>query len=426
MTTNYEEQLAALEEEKDSALDKVDKAYSDKIAQTDEFYNAQIGAVRDYKQTQTDIQQAQTDFTIGQIQQQKDQAQKDYTKEQSAAYVDFKKQTDPHGVNAERIAAGGMWGSGYSESSQTAMYNEYQRRVATAEASLDRAVVNLNNAMTQAQLQNSSVLAEIAFNAFTQELELTMQAFTSRNALLDAQAGARAQVESNYLAGVQQLQENRYNVKPSMNDAFTKWVTYLQNEYSDGYVSNAQVWKELVDTYGETALKQAGFSNTGPTGNHTTGAGILPGAGFTTPNGVFVPTWGSVGRYQPGKNAQGAETPKNGTQSTGTSLTEQLTKIGQADISPQTLLQKVESGEIIMTQHPDGTYTLELGKKKTTSAAESALGTNKVNLSETQELLAKRHALYQKWMKTGGAEADALWAQIQELDKVLLPLVGEP
>ena len=426
MTTNYEEQLAALEEEKDSALDKVDKAYSDKIAQTDEFYDAQIGAVRDYKQTQSEIQQAQTDVTIGQIQQQKDQAQKDYTKEQSAAYVDFKEQTDPHGVNAERIAAGGMWGSGYSESAQTAMYNEYQRRVATAKASFDQAVVNLNNAMTQAQLQNSSVLAEIAFNAFTQELELTMQAFTSRNALLDAQAGARAQVESNYLAGVQQLQENRYNVKPSMNDAFTKWVTYLQNEYSDGYVSNAQLWKELVDTYGETALKQAGFSNTGPTGNHTTGAGILPGAGFTTPNGVFVPTWGSVGRYQPGKNAQGAETAKNGTQSTGTSLTEQLTKIGQAGISPQTLLQKVESGEIIMTQHPDGMYTLELGQKKTTSAAGSALGTNKVNLSETQELLAKRHALYQKWMKTGGAEADALWAQIQELDKVLLPLVGEP
>lgn len=261
MTTNYEEQLAALEEEKDSALDKVDKAYSDKIAQTDEFYDAQIGAVRDYKQTQTDIQQAQTDFTIGQIQQQKDQVQKDYTEEQSAAYVDFKKQTDPHGVNAERIAAGGMWGSGYSESAQTAMYNEYQKRVATAKASLDQAVANLNNAMAQAQAQNSSVLAEIAYKAFTQELELTMQAFTSRNALLEAQAGARAQVESDYLAGVQQLQENRYNVKPSMNDAFTKWVTYLQNEYSDGYIANAQLWKELVGTYGETALKQAGFYN---------------------------------------------------------------------------------------------------------------------------------------------------------------------
>lgn len=422
MTTNYEEQLAALEEEKDSALDKVDKAYSDKIAQTDEFYDAQIGAVRDYKQTQSEIQQAQTDFTIGQIQQQKDQAQKDYTEEQSAAYVDFKKQTDPHGVNAERVAAGGMWGSGYSESSQTAMYNEYQRRVATAKASIDQAVVNLNNAMAQAQAQNSSVLAEIAYNAFVKETELAMQAFTSRNALLEAQASARAQVESNYLAGVQQLQENQYNVKPSMNDAFTKWVTYLQNEYSDGYISNAQLWKELVDTYGETALKQAGFSNTAPTGNHTTGAGILPGAGFTTPNGVFVPTWGSVGRYQPGKNAQGAETAKNGTQSTGTSLTEQLIKIGQAGISPQTLLQKVESGEIIMTQHKDGTYTLEMGQEKTTNAAGSALRIDK-NAERYASLSAKCDALLEEFLeKIDSEEAPGIWAQIVALKKEMAEL----
>ena len=354
MTTNYAEQLAALEEEKNSALDKVDEAYSDKIAQTDEFYNAQIGAVRDYKQTQTDIQQAQTDFTIGQIQQQKDQVQKDYTEEQSAAYVDFKKQTDPHGVNAERIAAGGMWGSGYSESAQTAMYNEYQKRVATAKASLDQAVVNLNNAMAQAQAQNSSVLAEIAYKAFTQELELTMQAFTSRNALLEAQIGARAQVESDYLAGVQQLQENQYNVKPSMNDAFTKWVTYLQNEYSDGYIANAQLWKGLVGTYGETALKQAGFSNTAPT--------------------------------------VGSDATENNVQPTGTTLEDQLIKLGVGPISPHELMRRIESGEIIMSQHEDGTYTLKKGTsgakpsdKTFINKAGAALKTDGVDLSNVSK-----------------------------------------
>ena len=422
MTTNYEEQLAALEEEKNSALDKVDKAYSDKIAQTDAFYNSQIDAVRDYKQTQSEIQQAQTDFTIGQIQQQKDQAQKDYTEEQSAAYVDFKKQADPHGVNAERIAAGGMWGSGYSESAQTAMYNEYQNRVATAKASLDQAVVNYNNAMAQAQAQNSSVLAEIAFNAFTQELELTMQAFTSRNALLDAQAGARAQVESNYLAGVQQLQENRYNVKPSMNDAFTKWVTYLQNEYADGHISNAQLWKELVDTYGETALKQAGFSNTAPVGNYVGEMGNNTGAGFTTSGGVFIPTGGAVGHYQPGKTTKGTNTAKNSAQTTGTSLEEQLSKLGLAGISPQELMKRVESGEIIMIQHADGTYTLKTSKEKSTSAG-SALGTDKAGFtdaSDVNRLIAKRNSLYDQWLDLpDGAEADAIWAQIQEIDKKL-------
>lgn len=395
--SDYEVQLEELEKEKDAALDNVDKTYSDQIAQTDAFYNSQIDAVRDYKQTQSAIQQEQTDLTIGQIQQQKEQTQKDYTKEQSAAYVDFKKQTDPHGVNAEQIAAGGMWGSGYSESAQTAMYNEYQNRVATAKASLDQAVVNYNNAMAQAQLQNSSVLAEIAFNAFTQELELTMQAFTSRNALLDAQASAREQVESNYLSAVQQLQESQYNAKPSTSDAFTKWVTYLQNEYSDGYISDASLWKELADTYGETALKQAGFSNTAPSSNYIAGAGNGTGAGFTTTNGVFIPTGGVVGHYQPGKTS--AE--KSNAQSTGSSLEDQLSKLGLSAISPQELMRRIESGEIIMTQHADGTYTLEKssGKKGTSGVktngktfvnkADATLGIDKVSQEEL--------ALVRKW-----------------------------
>lgn len=378
MTTNYEEQLAALEEEKDAALGDVDESYSDQIAQNDAFYDSQIDAVRDYKQEQSEIQQAQTDLTIQQIQQQKEQTQKDYMKEQSAAYVDFKKQTDPHGVNAEQIAAGGMWGSGYSESAQTAMYNEYQNRVATAKASLDQAVVNYNNAMTQAQLQNSSVLAEIAFNAFTQELELAMQAFTSRNSLLEAQANARAQVQSNYLTAVQQLQEAQYNVKPSTSDAFTKWVTYLQNEYSDGYISDATLWKELVDTYGETALKQAGFSNAEP----------------------------AVG--------------DDAEETTGTSLERQLIKLGMAGISPQELMRRIESGEIIMTDHGDGTYTLEKGQKKTTSAG-SALKTDGVDLSDVSELAklnAKCDALFEEYLeKIDSEEAPEIWAQIVALEK---------
>ena len=349
MITDFENEVAAMEEEKDAALDKVDEKYGTLISQSDKFYNDQIDAAQKYADEQKRIQQEQTDFAIGQIQQQKEQLGKDYAEEQSAAYVDFKKQTDPHGVNAERIAAGGMWGSGYSESAQTAMYNEYQRRVATAKASYDQALVNYNNAMAQAQLQNSSVLAEIAYKTFTQELELTMQAFTSRNALLEAQESARGQVESNYLAGVQQLQENRYNVKPSMNDAFTKWVTYLQNEYSDGYVSDAQLWKELVNTYGETALKQAGFSNTGPTG------------GGDVANG----------------------------QSTGTSIEKQLIKLGMSGLSPQELMRRIESGEIILTDHGDGTYTLEHGKgqKKSrySSKAGSALGIDGVDLSNVSK-----------------------------------------
>ena len=244
MATNFEEQVAALEEEKDAALDKVDEKYGALISQSDKFYNDQIDAAQKYADEQKRIQQEQTDFTIGQIQKQKEQLGKDYAEEQSAAYVDFKKQTDPHGVNAERIAAGGMWGSGYSESAQTAMYNEYQNRVATAKASYDQAVVNYNNAMTQAQLQNSSVLAEIAYKAFTQEVTLIAERFTSRNALLEAKANEIAQVEGNYLYAVKQ--------DSAFND--------LKVKYPDGVVTDEMQWNELVSTYDEETLANAGFT----------------------------------------------------------------------------------------------------------------------------------------------------------------------
>ena len=344
MTTDFENQVAALEEEKDAALDKVDEKYGALISQSDKFYNDQIDAAQKYADEQKKIQQKQTDFTIGQIQKQKEQLGKDYAEEQSAAYVDFKKQTDPHGVNAERIAAGGMWGSGYSESAQTAMYNEYQRRVATAKASYDQALVNYNNAMAQAQAQNSSVLAEIAYKTFTQELELTMQAFTNRNALLEAQESARGRVESNYLAGVQQLQENRYNVKPSMNDAFTKWVTYLQNEYSDGYVSDAQLWKELVDTYGETALKQAGFSNTKTTdtgGTAIKGTKQYKSASVTTGSSGIVKDGATVRAVNKDDTSSGSGNKS----SSGVSVDmDSVLSLGYGPISAKRLNQLVREG----------------------------------------------------------------------------------
>lgn len=359
MTTNFEEQVAALDEEKKTSLNEVDKKYGGLIEESDSMFREQIDAVQSYADKQSEIQQAQTDFAVQQMEQQKDQLEKDYTKEQSAAYVDFKKQTDAHGVNAEKIAAGGMWGSGYSESAQTAMYTEYQRRVATAKASFDQAVVEFDNAITQAKLQNNSVLAEIAFNALQQKLTLEMQMFTNRNSLLDAQASARAQVESNYLDVLEQLEENQYNTKPSMEDAFNKWVTYLQNEYKDGYISDETLWQELVDAYGETALKQAGFSNTEPTVGGDV-AGSRYGTGFTTENGVFIPTGGVAGHYQPEKKAKGASATESSAQSTGTFSNGYQPK----GISGHGKLKK--SGETV-TFDTQVQYGAEVGQTKTVS-----------------------------------------------------------
>lgn len=152
-------------------------AYNTKVQEVLDGYN-------EFVEQQKQLANDQTDLTISQIEQQKEQAEKDTLEEQSAAYVDYQKQTAKHGVNAEQMAGAGMTGSGYSESSKVAMYTAYQNRVATARASLQEALVSYNNAIAEAKLTNSATLAEIAYNAYQQQVALALEAFQYNNSLL--------------------------------------------------------------------------------------------------------------------------------------------------------------------------------------------------------------------------------------------------
>ena len=157
------------------------------VSQSDKFYEDQKAAIQDYANTQSQIQQENTNFTIDTINQQKEQANKDYTKEQKGAYVDWQKQSNQYGANAEQMAASGLTNTGYSESSQVSMYNQYQGRVATARETFNKAILNYDNSIKEAQLQNNSKLAEIAFNALQSQLELSLEGFQYKNSLLSEQ-----------------------------------------------------------------------------------------------------------------------------------------------------------------------------------------------------------------------------------------------
>lgn len=173
----------------------VDAIYDPMIAGTDKHYNSQIAAVQEWGKKQADLQQERTDFELEKIEQQKAETEKEYKKEQGAAYVDYQKQINPYGVNAEGMASQGMNGTGYSESSRVSMHNTYQNRVASARQSFEKAVVSYNNAMTEARLQNNSALAELAFQTLQTTLELSLQGFQYKNSLITAKAGMKLQVE---------------------------------------------------------------------------------------------------------------------------------------------------------------------------------------------------------------------------------------
>ena len=199
MAVNYNDsRFQTVEDEKKQALNNVNNMYNNMISQNDKFYQDQQNLIKDYETTQKEIQQQQSDFTIEKINQQKDQAKQDYTKEQKASYVDYQKQSNQFGANAEAMAARGLNYTGYAESSQVSMYNTYQNRYATARETYNRAVLNYDNSIKEAQLANSSALAEISFNSMKQQLELALEGFQYKNTLLQAQLNAQNETEDRY------------------------------------------------------------------------------------------------------------------------------------------------------------------------------------------------------------------------------------
>ena len=196
---NYDdERFQAVEADKNTAMSEFENTYQGIIDNVDEQYAGLQDAIKQNAETQKQNQQANTDFTIEKIEQQKDKAHKDYLKEQSGAYKDWQKESDQYGVNAEQMAASGMTNTGFSESSQVAMYNQYQNRVTTAREVLSTAMLNYDNNIKEAMLQNNSILAEIEAEAAIKAAELALEGFQYKNNLVLEMANKKIELDNIY------------------------------------------------------------------------------------------------------------------------------------------------------------------------------------------------------------------------------------
>lgn len=244
---NYDdERFSQVESEKQAALNNVNNTYNNMVSQSDKFYEDQKAAIQDYANTQSQIQQDNTNFTIDTINQQKEQANKDYTKEQKGAYVDWQKQSNQYGANAEQMAASGLTNTGYSESSQVSMYNQYQGRVATARETFNKAILNYDNSIKEAQLQNNSKLAEIAFNSLQAQLELSLEGFQYKNSLLSEQIQMQQQTEDRYYSRWQDVL-NQMNTE----NQFAESVRQYEQNYKFQQQQFAEEKKQFELSYNQ-------------------------------------------------------------------------------------------------------------------------------------------------------------------------------
>ncbi len=202
-TPNYavdyeDKRLTDIKTEETKAVADSNSMYKEMVDDVDSQYKKVADQIQSNTDLMVETQNANTDFQVKQIEQQKEQAQKDYTKEQSGAYGDYIRQTNQYGVNAEQMAMQGLAGSGYSESSKVAMYNQYQNRVAVARETLSKVIMNYDNNIQQARLQNNSTIAQIQSEASLKQAEILLEGFNQKNTLLQQQMERELQLKSLY------------------------------------------------------------------------------------------------------------------------------------------------------------------------------------------------------------------------------------
>jgi hypothetical protein len=398
-TPNYDvdyndPRFGKVESDKNQALTDLESTYDGMVDRADDFYDDLKNQHQAWADKQAEIQQQQTDFTIEKIEQQKEQAEKDYLKEQSGAYVDWQKQSNAYGVEAEKMASAGLTNTGYSESSQVSMYNTYQNRVATAREVLAKAKLNYDNGIKEAMLQNNAAIAEIYATNYIKQAELALQGFQYKNDLLLDLANKKIEVDNIYYNRYQDVLQQintenamkeevrQYNETQKWNTeqaelnrqhdkdikalqfdydkqlqeiqhGYDKQLAEINQKYKIEYLNaSTEKEKEILKIQHENDIKKLNqqLANEKALAKYEYD---LKASSSTTKNGgggayVYKPGSKSGGVKITGGSGGGSVSNESGT--TPTPNMKSVLALGYGPISGAKLAQLVKSGEVVATQ----------------------------------------------------------------------------
>lgn len=301
-STTNDYRLTNVTNEKNSTLNDMNNKYNTMINDSNSYYQNLIDLSKNYQDKQSQIQQENTNFTIEKLEQQKEKQERDYTKEQKGAYTDYQKAIDNYGVGAEEMASNGMSNTGYSETSKMTAFNTYQNRYATARQSYNDAIMNYDNSIKEARLQNNSTLAEIAYNSLQKQLELSLEGFKYKNELIQQQFSNKMDIESLYETKYNNVlsQINTENALEEEKRQFNAQMTASSSSSSSRSSSSGSSSNEITTAYYSGKIPSA-------TGNAINAYGVFSN-GYQ-PKGIVG--YGTVTKT--GKTKKVTSTTLNGT-----------------------------------------------------------------------------------------------------------------
>lgn len=241
MAVNYNDnRFLQVEDEKNQKLEETNKTYQDLINERNDLTNQQSDLVNKWQQTQNENLDKQLQFQQDLINQQKQEAEKSYQDEAKSAYTDYRKETDNYGVSREQQLASGLGGAGgYSESSRVSMYNTYQNRLSTARKSMDKAYLEFDNAIREAQLTNDVTKAENALQALQQKLQISLEGFNYKSEQTQNKLAMQQQINNEYYNRYQDVL-NQINYENEQAEARRRWEAEYALSQQQLAISRAQ------------------------------------------------------------------------------------------------------------------------------------------------------------------------------------------
>lgn len=143
----------------------------------DKLINSQESMIDDTIEKQNKITDQQTALNVAQMERQKEEYDRDATKANKGAYVEYRKASNPYGENAENLASKGLANSGYAETTQANLYNTYQKSVSETLINSSKLKADVDNQINDAIAQRDITKAQNALELYQQKMQLLTQAY---------------------------------------------------------------------------------------------------------------------------------------------------------------------------------------------------------------------------------------------------------
>lgn len=130
---------------------------------------------------QQDIVNQQTQMNVDELEKNKEEVDKDATKTNKALYSEYKKASNPYGANAENLASQGLGNSGYAETTQTNLYNNFQTNVTNTLNNARDLKADFDFQISQARKTGDITLAQNALELYTQKMQLLSEEYELKN-----------------------------------------------------------------------------------------------------------------------------------------------------------------------------------------------------------------------------------------------------